>query len=129
MKSSEYVKWTSLTSSISTAHERAQVLQTRRIEDGEFSPTPVCRYNRVSKRCFMCFLITTSPGLFKKLIDIERESSSNQRYYISDSPNYLSMEPECHDRQLALRASKNIKKISTHAFIKTFIAISHQNLL
>jgi len=59
------------------------------------------------------------------MTDIERESSSNHRYYISDSLNYLLMERECHDHQLALRASKIIKEISTHAFIKMFIALSH----
>ncbi len=32
----------------------------------EFPPTPVCRYNLVSKRCFMCFLIATSQRLFKQ---------------------------------------------------------------
>ncbi len=128
-KYSEYVKWKSVTSSRSATHERAQVLQTRRTADREFSSTPVFRYKLVSQQCSMCFLITTSPRLFKKMINIERELCSNDRYYISDSLNYLSMERECHNHQLKLRASKIIEEISTHAFIKMFIALSHQNLL
>jgi hypothetical protein len=63
------------------------------------------------------------------MIDIERELSSYHRYYISDSLNYLSMERECHDHQLKLRASKIIQEVFTHAFIKMFIAFSNQNLL
>ncbi len=89
-KYSEYCK--SVTSSRFTTHKWARILQTRRIIGKESSPTPVCHYNLVSKRCFTWFLITTSQRLFKKIIDIDIEYSSNHRYYIIDSLNYLSIE-------------------------------------
>jgi hypothetical protein len=53
-KSSEYMKWKSVTSSRFATHKWTRILQTRRIAGKEFPPTLVL------KRCFMCFLITTS---------------------------------------------------------------------
>jgi hypothetical protein len=69
------VKGKSITVSRFTTAKWAQIAQIRMIAGREFSPALVFRYTLGSKRCFTCTLTRTSKRLFKKIIDVERNSS------------------------------------------------------
>jgi hypothetical protein len=59
------------------------------------------------------------------LLQLVKDSLKNPRYKV----RVVSMGKECNYYQLVLRTVKIIKGTSTYAFMKMFIAISHQNLL